>query len=347
MRRFALVTSATVVLLSALTMSLGAAAGCRHDREPPAAVVDAPKVDVDFDSVTNTPPVTVLIDGVDKAADLSCLGKTRMEPAVIALDAGVDEAGVGDAVVGDAAVAPGTLVDKEIELIGFGTGGSDKLTNQTVDVYYDNSFVSGKPDLTVKSDDKGLFRALVPDGKRIGYHVHASTQLDDYFGLDDLQQALIVPGKTEPVIRWQGVTLERRDFFALALTGDKTWKPKPGNAIVAGRVMDCNRRQVQYAEVEIWDFTDNAAGTALPFGKCGQGLCRVFLTDAELPDVGRKNTSRSSLFTILDVPTGRKLMAIAFGHNPDGTRSRVSWRILEVKPSVINTQFLEPNNKTY
>lgn len=322
-----------------MTVALSASSGCRFDREPPAPPVDAPKVDVDLDSRANTPPVTVLKDGVDVPANLACSTMVRMEPPV--LEAGVEETGADAA---DAAVAPGTLIEKQIELIGFGTGGADKLKNQVVDVYYDNTFV-GMPNVTVTTDDKGLFKVLLPEGRRVGYHVQASPQLDDYYGLDDFHTPLKVPDRPDPIIRWQGVTLERREFFALALTNDKTWKPQPGNGIVAGRVMDCDKRYMQYAEVEIWDYTDDAAGKPLTFGKCGQGLCRVYLTDAELPDVGRTNTSRSSLFAILDVPAGRKLKAIAWGYDKTGTaRTQVASRNLEVKPNVINTQFLEPNN---
>jgi hypothetical protein len=338
LRRFAFVGISTLALTAVLGGSLGIAAGCRHDREPPPPAIDAPKVDVNLDSVTTAPPVTVLVDGADRDARLSCSSVPRMEPAVIYPDAGGDESGIDASDPGDAAPG-GTLVEKQIELIAFGTGGADKLFNQVVDVYYDNTFASGKPDVTTTSDDKGLFTILVPKNKRVGYHVHASPQLDDYFGLDDLHQP--IPPAT--MIRWQGVTLDRRQTFALALTGDKNWLPVSGTGVIAGRVLDCDRRYMQYANVLLWD---EDAGKLVDFApKCGTGteICRVYLTDSELPDVGRQYTSRSSLFTILNVPVGKRLTLQAYSNTTDGKQAVVASRKVEVKPGVITTQFLEPD----
>lgn len=335
LRRLAIVASTTAVLSTALIASFGAGAGCTHDREPPAPPVDAPKVDVNLDSKTAVPPVTVLIDGVDKPANLKCLGMPRTEPTP--MEAGVDEAGA------DAAITPGTLVEKQIELIGFGTGGADKLRNQTIDVFYSNK-PAGTPDTTVTTDANGLFKVTVPDGLRIAYKVRASALLEDYFGLDDLHTPAAVPGLKDPIIRWQGVTRERREYFALALTNDKNWVPKPGNGVVAVRVFDCDRRLIQYAKIALLDYTDDSKGVPLPFGKCGESLCRVFLTDSELPDPGREVTSRSALFSLLDVPTGRKLRAVAYSTRDDGSTYEIGWRDLDVNENVITTQFLEPNN---
>jgi hypothetical protein len=336
LRRFVIVGSTAFVFTSALMASLGAASGCRHDREPPPPVVDAPKVDVEQDSSRVVPPVTVLDNGEDKTADLSCLGMPRVTPPIVY----PPEAGVDDAEVSDAAPAPGTVTEKEIELIGFGTGGADKLKNQTVDVFYNNTF-KGTPDQTVTTDDKGITKVLLPQGVRIGYHVRPSTVLDHYYGLDDLHEPAKYPGSMNPIIRWQGVTLERRDFFALALTSDKNWRPKPGNGILAGRVMDCKRRYMQYAEIELIDEDTKEKFT---WGKCGEAPCRVFLTDSELPDPGREYTSRSSLFILLDLPVGKNLRVVAYGRDDKGNKTEVAWRKIELTPDTITTQFLEPNN---
>lgn len=343
LRRFAIVGSTAFIFTSALMAALGAASGCRFDREPPPPVVDAPKIDVELDTKGAIPEVTVLGSaGTDEAADLSCLDEMRVVPPLIFPSDGGVETGGEDA--GDAAVAPGTLTEKEVELIGFGTGGADKLGNQTVDVFYKNTFKAGPPDLTVTTNGAGLFKAMLPDGVRVAYKVRSSDKLDNYYGLDDLHMPLKYPGVKEPLIRWQGVTLERRDFFALALTNDKNWRPNPGNAIIAGRVMDCKRRYMQYAEIELRD--EDAGGAKLEFApKCGEGkLCRVFLTDSELPDPGRSYTSRSSLFVILDVPANRNLRVVAVGTKLDGTKKDVAWRKVEVTADAITTQFLEPNN---
>lgn len=334
LRRSLIITTA-VLSSTAIFVSLAGSGGCVHDRPPPEPVVDAPKIDALQDSQRELPPVTVLKDGVDVAANLECQTKPRVVPPVN--DGGV-EAGA------DGAVPPGSLVEKQVELIGFGTGGADKLSNQTIDIFYNNS-PKGTPDQTVTSDDKGMLTAWLPEGVRIAYHVRASSKLSDYYGLDDLHYPVPIPGSMDMRIRWQGVTLERREFFSLALTGDKNWQPKPGNGMTAGRVMDCERRYVQYAEIVMKDYTDDAAGKVLEWGKCGEGLCRVFLTDSELPDVGRTYTSRSALFTILDVPVNRKLRLIALGMSADGkTKIEVAHRDLELVENAITTQFLEPDS---
>ncbi len=330
LRRFVIVGSTAAVFTSALMVSLGSAGGCVHDREPPPPVVDAPKIDVELDSKGATPPVTVLIDSQDKPADLSCLGMERTTPMI--LDGGV-EAGAEDA-----AVPPGTLQEKEIELIGFGTGGADKLANQTVDIFFNND-PSTPPSATITTDDKGLFKTLLPQGVRVAYRVRASDKLDNYYGLDDLHVPIKLAGRE--AIRWQGVTLERSDFFKLALTGDKSYRPPPGTGIVAGRVLDCQRRYMQYAEIEL---RDAVTGEVFKPGKCGAGFCSVFLTDSELPDVGRTYTSRSSLFTLLEVPLNRKLRVVAVGHKEDGSKYDVSWRNVVVHDGIITTQLLEPHN---
>lgn len=325
---------------------------CTHDREAEPPPIDAPKPDVVQIADAQQLPVTVLVDGMDIPADLSCLGSGQPDAGPIyppeagtdAGDAGADDA-TADATGGDAdattdAETPlGTLVDTEVELIGFGTGGSDKLGNQTIDVYYGNTF-KASPSLTVTSDAMGLFRVPLPSGVRVAYHVRKSAVLGEYYALDDLHLPF-APGKP---VRWQGVTLERQETLALAITGQKGYQIKPGTGIIAGRVMDCQRRYIQHARVVLRDYTDNAEGVDREFVRCGTGLCLVYLNDAELPDVGRTATSRSSLFSLIDVPTNRKLRLVAMGFDgKDATEKPIAWRNLEVKEGGIATHVLEPN----
>lgn len=358
-RRVAFVSS-TAVLLAGFVNG----AACTHDREAEPPPIDAPRPDVVQVADAQQLPVTVLEDGVDKPADLSCLEKSRPDAGVIYpaetgsdagadADADADEAGTDDAsaadtsieldsTAGDAEAPTGTLVDTQVELIGFGTGGSEKLGDQIIDIYYGNTFKLA-PNLTVTSDAMGLFRAPLPAGLRVAYHVRASKLLGDYYALDDLH----LPFEPLKPVRWQGVTLERQETLALAITGQKGYTIKPGTGIIAGRVMDCKRRYMQHAKVVLMDYTDNAAGVEREFVRCGTGLCLVYLNDAELPDVGRHATSRSSLFSMIDVPTGRKLRLVARGIDGNtGVEKPVAWRNLEVKDGGIAIHILEPDAST-
>jgi hypothetical protein len=347
-RRVAFFSSTAVLLSAGLMIALGAGAACTHEREPDAVVIDAPKPDAPPVPDAQQQLVTVLVNGEDIPADLDCLEKPRPDagpifPAEAGTDAGSETGDDADTSIeimdtaSDGATAKGTLVEKQIEVIGFGTGGADKLANQTIDVYYDNTFKSA-PNLTVTSNDKGLINVALPQGLRVGYHVKKSALLGDYFALDDLHEPL--PGAKK--IIWQGVTLERQEVLALAITGQKGYTIKPGTGIIAGRVMDCKRRYMQHARVVLKDFTTNPAGDEMTYTKCGQGLCLVYLSDAELPDVGRTATSRAALFSLIDVPAGRKLRLVAEGLTPTGLKA-VAWRNLEVKDGAIATHLLEPD----
>lgn len=366
-RSVALVASFSALTVSGLVVAV-AGVGCRHDRPEAEPPIDVPAVDVVGDVQIKAPPVTVLVDGKDVPADLSCLGTVRDGGALLdagAPDTAVLDTGVADAADEDAdatadaadaeadasdvgadapaedagAVPTGTLVEKEIELIAFGTGGADKLPGQTVDVHWYNTFTR-EPDVKgVVSDEKGLIRVPVPQGLRVAYHVRASSLLGDYYGLDDLH----VPVAPAPNIRWQGVTRERFDILALAVTGEKGYELPPQTGIVAGRVLDCQRRYIQYATVILRDYTDDPAGKTLDYKQCGTGLCLVYLSDAELPG-GSEWTSRSSLFAMIDVPSNRKLRAVALGTAADGSVYEIGSRALEVKDGAISTQFIEPDN---
>jgi len=361
-RRVALVSSGAVVLASGLMFALGIS--CTHDRPAEADAIVAPNPDVAQITDAQQQPVTVLVNGVDEPADLLCLGTDRPDvgliyPAETGTDTGTDTGTSDDAMADadDGSTAdtsldldsatdatggdppPGTVVEEQVELIGFGTGGADKLGGQTIDVYYSNSFKTA-PNVTVVSDDAGMFKVPLPFGVRVGYHVRKSTKLGDYFGLDDIH----VPLPPITVTRWQGLTLERQDTLALAITGQKGYAIKPGTGIIAGRVLDCQRRYMQHARLVLVDYTDGTP-VELPFVKCGTGLCLAYLNDAELPDIGRTATSRSSLFALIDVPSARKLRLVAKGiKDPGGPEIDVAWRNLEVQEFGIATHFLEPNN---
>lgn len=349
--------------------SLAFAGGCVNDRPPVEAKPDVELPDTNVEVSIAPQPISVLVDGQDKPADISCNGVPRPDVGILVedtspVDTGSADTGSGDAdpdaTVDETSVdattmdsttatdsgpvvdaAPGTLLTETIELIAFGTGGADKLPGELVDVYYGNTF-SGPPSLTgIKADDKGLLSVKLPRGVRVGYHVRASGLLSDFWALDDLHEPLA----PAPLARWQGMTKEKQDLLALAVTGDKGYTIKPNTGIISARVVDCGHRTVQYAHIALRDYTDDPSGKELPFGKCGQGLCIVYLSDAELPDSGRTYTSRSGLFAMIDVPSNRKLGLIASGLTADGTVIQFSRRLLEVKEGAITFEYLEPSNK--
>jgi len=374
-RRVALAASTAAVISGALLAAVvvGGSA-CTHDRPPAEGTADVHIPDTNQEVTASTPPLAVLIDGVEQPANLTCNGKPRpdagpllpdaagadtavAETAVADAgdDASVEETGdtgaastdagasetASDASSSDASVPPGTLVDKDIELIAFGSGGTEKLPKQTVDVFYSNT-LSGTPDVVgLVSDDKGMVRVKVPFGLRVGYHVRANELLSDFWALDDLHYP--VPPVTVP--RWQGITRAQQEFLAFAITGEKGYTMKPKTGIVSSRVADCDRRFVAYAKITLKDYTDDPAGKELTFGKCGQGLCLVYLGDTELPDVARTYTSRSSLFAMIDVPSDRKLGLIATGIAADGSVVQFARRAVEVREGAITFQYLEPSNE--
>lgn len=362
LRRVAL--SSVGLLSGVLFVALGSGAGCTHDRPPEEAKLDASLPDVTTEVSTKMPALTVLVDGVDQPADISCNGKPRPDAGPIYVDSAAPDTAVADAAdaemdADDAAiedVAPsdaatpssdagpppiGTIVDQNIELIAFGTGGADKLPGQVVDIFYSNTLL-GAPDVTsVVADDKSILHVKVPYGLRVGYHVKSNSVMSDFWALDDPH----TPIAPIPLARWQGITRERQDLLALAITGEKDYTIKPNTGIISARVVDCEHRYVAFAKISLRDYTDDPAGRELTFGKCGQGLCIVYLTDSELPDPARTYTSRSSIFAMIDVPSNRKLAIFATGISADGKLVEFARRMLEVKEGAITFEYLEPSNE--
>lgn len=366
LRRVAL--SGVGLLSGVLLVALGSGAGCTHDRPPEAEKVDASLPDIRTEVSTQVPALAVLVDGTDQPADLSCNGKPRPDAGPIYPDAASSDGAVADAETdaddastdasiedatatevavtdsgtADASSLPiGTIVDKDIELIAFGTGGADKLPNQVVDIFYGNTFKS-TPDVSgAVADDKSILHVKVPSGVRIGYHVRSNTMMSDFWALDDLHTAI----PPVPLPRWQGITREKQDILALAITGEKGYAIKPNTGIISARVVDCQHRYVAFAKISLRDYTDDPSGRELTFGKCGQGLCIVYLTDAELPDPARTYTSRASLFAMIDVPSNRKLGIVATGISAEGKLVEFARRMLEVKDGAITFEYLEPSNE--
>jgi hypothetical protein len=283
----------------------------------------------------------------DSAADSGLKLDTSILPDVLpdsaddASDAATDGVPpVGDGDISDASpVTVGTLHSETVEVVAFGTGGVDKLPGETIDLYWSNSF-TGAPDVVgIVTDSKGLLNATMPYGIRVAYHVRASANVGDFYGMDDLRE--ILAGDT--YARFQGVTHDKWKQLSLAVTGDTSYTLPPKTGIVTARVVDCAHQPVHYASIRLVDLTDGA-GTELPFGKCGSDLCLLYLSDTELPDLGAIYTSRSGLIAMVQVPMGRKLRVIAEGYRDGTTRYEIGHRDLEVQEGAITNVFIEPNN---
>ncbi|MGZ3455875.1 MAG: hypothetical protein ACXVEF_40090 [Polyangiales bacterium] len=306
--------------------------GMIHEAGPSDVGSDSAATDSALDAFDAT--------SLDSAAD-TLVASDGAADALDASDGGVDgTAPVGDGDISDASpVTVGTLHPETVEVVAFGTGGVDKLPGETIDLFWSNSF-KGAPDVVgVVTDSKGLLNATLPYGIRVAYHVRASATVGDFYGMDDIREVLA--GDMYP--RFQGVTHDKFKQLALAVTGDTSYVLPPKTGIVTARVVDCAHRNLHYASIRLVDLTDGA-GSELPFGKCGDGLCLLYLSDTELPDLGATFTSRSGLIAMVQVPTGRKLRVIAEGYRDGTTRFEVGHRDLEVQDGAITNVFIEPNN---
>lgn len=374
--RFALAGSLAAVSAIACFAAIGAGGCSFGNTDAPPGQPDVVFIDDTAEVSVVTPEVTVFVDGKDVPANLACLGKPR-DAGVIHEAGGGDTATPADTASADSDTeaatdgdveadvdatpdvasetssdvgapadsgppALGTLVEEQLDLIAFGTGGADKLPNQLIDVYYSNSF-SGPPDLSgVASDSTGVVRVVLPYGMRVGYHVRKNDVLSDYWELDDLH--VPVPPATRTY--WQGITTAKFQDLSLAVTGDKNYVQPPGTGIIAARVVDCDHRYLRNAVIELRDMSGGPPGVPVAFDKCSSGKpCLVYLSDAELPAQSATWTSRSGLVALINVPTTKPMRLVAIGYNADGSSREVGHRDLEPKEGVIVTHFVEPNNK--
>lgn len=329
LRFFAL--SGFVVSCTALTLQ-----ACGGGDDEPAATADAGadtgKKDTGADTGPKSPtePLHVLNDmKVDVDADLSCLGKTG--------DAGTADA--GDDAGGP---KPGDLVDQSFKVVEFGGGGSDIVVDATFDVFYKNSLLGGAPEVTGKTDAKGLVTLKVPLGQPFTYRVNPNANLRTFVYFDsDPVTAKSMTGTYEAT----AITKSKYDQFALAITGKTGFLTAAGTGIYSARVHDCAGREVSNAVVEI---VDADTGVALPTGPGDADLKPVhYLTDQDLPSIGRYWTSRSGLIAAINVPEtkagGKKLKAVAkglFGGN--GELRKFAEVDLEITATAVNFRSLNP-----
>jgi hypothetical protein len=304
---------------------------------------DEAKPDVAFidpDTTSDTGPTlgnpTVFVDGADQPADLECRGKPR--------DAGpINDA---DLEVGpDTTVAGGQIIPITIDMYAFGTGNTEKIPNMKFDVFYGNTMTDDKtPDLVdVTTDDAGRATFSVPAGYRVAYRIKPVVDpdpkkaLDPYYEFDQL-----IPLTTGAVIEFAGMRHQEFSTLTLAVTGKTDFPQFPGTGIFATRVTDCKRHYMRNVQVDIID----GDGPTATYSKCTEGLCRLYLSDLELPAFGSDATSRAGLVAFVGVPVTsatHHVRAVARARLP-GTSdiAVIATRDLEIREGAVNVAFLEP-----
>ena len=342
MRRRTLACFASIVLAScALGASIGACSSSSSDPgggPTPPVDTGVPAVD----SGRTIAELTVLsADKLDVPADLSCMGAPDAGPPP-PLDSGPGGDAAGDGAVVDGGPAPyGTLIDVSFKLTEFGGGGSDIVVGANVDFFYKNTLGAGEADLKqVKTDDKGRVAIKLPAGAPFAFEVSPNDLLRTFVQFDE-----IAPVHAGDTYEGSAITKSKYDQFALAITGKTGFLTAPGTGIVAGRVRDCQKRNIRNAVLTL---IDQDTAKALPTGTGDADMRPVhYLTDQELPSNGYTFTSRSGLFAVINVPkttgTTHHFRAVATGLFGSSTELRpFAYRDLEVTEAAVNSQYVDP-----
>lgn len=346
---------------------------------------DAPLPDTGFivddsgpqDTRSVQPSITVYFGGADIPADLSCKGAkdsgvdsghdtaisdsgtdtavadSGADTALDDADATVDETGdAGDAAVDatpdspvDGGVdAPSGYVPIELTMQAFGSSNTQQLPNVDFDVFLKNTIPDGaKPDFVPRTNDKGKTTVLLPPASLFAIRVNAKDDPDPKKGLKSFWQYDILTPPTTGAIDIAGITVDEWGLLVLAVTGSKDYVFPSNKGVFATRVYDCKRRQIAGATVDIVDVD---TGKFLEYGKCLDGLCRIYMSDLELPALERTWTSRSALVALANIdatgPT-KHLRAIAKGKVAGSdTPQEIGTRDLEIHAGGINVMYIDP-----
>jgi hypothetical protein len=302
-----------------------------------AAKPDVVFVDPDTAVETGTVlgPPTVFVNEKDEPADLECRGKPR--------DAGPITDAEFDAQP-DAMAPSGQLVPFSADMFAFGTGNTETIAGVKIDVFYGNVMTDDKtPDLVdVTADDKGRVSFLAPAGHRIGFRIKPVVDpdpkkaLDAYYEFDE-----IVPQVLGGVRPFAGMRHAEFMTLTLAVTGKSDFPQFPGTGIFATRVADCQRRYMRNVQVDIVD--DDKPAT---YVKCTEGLCRLYLSDLELPAFSINATSRSGLVAFVGVPVTsatRHVRAVARARLGAGSElTIIGTRELEIHEGAVAFMYVDP-----
>lgn len=309
--------------------------GCTYDdpANGDAAVVTPDDTGApETDAAQAALPTVVDTTGNDVPADLSCAGKR---------DGGVPDASPSDAAYEGGTPSAGQLAPTTLETFAFGEG-TTHLAGAELEFFYGNSF-KGTADLTsVVTDGSGGATALLPAGWQVGYHVvpkdtgNTATSFVGYYELDQL-----VPTTPGAKMRIFGMTKAKYQDLALALSGNRDYVIAAGTGIVAARVVDCQRRYIRNARVELLDVTD-ATPTKVNFlSDCKAGPCMIYLSDLELPS-SATTTSRQGLVTMVNISSTRKLRMVAHGYVNGDANATIASRDLELVDQSITTVYAQP-----
>ena len=331
--------ASSLVLVSVGSLGLlglvggGACTFPSSDAQPDAVFVDP---DTSSDTGTSLPPPTVFVDGKDEPADFECRGKPRDAGPINDAELDADP---------DAARPSGQLVPVTANMFAFGTGNTEKIPNLKFDVFYGNVMTDDKtPDLIdVTTDDKGQATFNAPVGYRIAYRIKPVGDpdpvkaIEPYFEYDQL-----IPSVGGSAIEFAGMRHDKFQTLTLAVTGKTEFTQFPGTGIFATRVVDCKRRYIQNVQIDLVDVEEGL----VTYGKCTEGLCRLYLSDLELPALGRTTSSRSGLAAFVGVPVTsatHHVRAIARARLPGAAEPSVfSTRELEIHEGAVNVLYLEP-----
>jgi hypothetical protein len=321
----------------ALVVAIGSGTACSfsHDAGSPDTFI--PEQDTASDNGLVQQPVSAFdtVSGTDVEPDIdSCKD--------VPYDGGVESDAVFDG--GPDGSAPGgTLIDVGIVMYSFGTGNTEVLPGAKIDVFLGNKMNGASPDIVgAVADDKGIVHIQAPAGWRIAYHIAEKPDSDPTkalkaFGEYDVQLPYVAG---EPVAG-SGVTGAEDQTLTFAITNDKSFVPPPGTAVFATRVVDCKRRTMANATLEIFD-VDTGANVG-PFGQCKSGVCRIYMGDNELPNFSLPWTSRAGLVVVANLDASHHYRAIAKGKragSPDvetlGTKD------IELQPDTIDVSYIYP-----
>lgn len=338
-RRFAFVFGLSSFACLGLVVFIGAGAGCQfsHDQGQPDTFV--PPSDVANDSDLVQPSVTAfdVQTTSDVEPDFSC--QTKPYDAGAATDAAF-EAG------SDGAAPGGQMIDIGLKIYAFGSGNTEWLAGANVDVFFGDAMNGATPDVAgAVADDKGIVHIQAPAGWRIAYRIAKKTDADpkkayEKFSDYDLQLPW-VPGS---VVDAAGITLAESQTLKLAIAGDSSYTPPAGTAIFATRVVDCLRRNMRNATLEVVDVDTGATLDVAKAQDCKTGVpCRVYMSDNEFPEASLPWTSRAGLVVIANLDASHHYRAIAKGKRTGSASFEVlGHRDIELQSDTIDVAYVYP-----
>jgi hypothetical protein len=338
--RFAFVFAAASVGSLAVVVALGTGTACSfsHDAAQPDTFVPEQDSVSDSDLVQlpiiafDTTTSSEVTPDIDSCKGVPYDGGT---PTDAPYDAGADGAAPG-----------GEMIDVGLVMYQFGTGNTQVIPGAKVDVFFSDRVNGAIPDITgVVADDKGIAHVVAPAGWRIGYHIAETSDPDPLKALKafadyDLQ----LPYVSGETVAAAGVTVAENATLTLAITNDSKYVPPPGTAIFAARVVDCQRRTLANATLELFD-VDTSANVQLADGsQCKNAVpCRIYMGDAELPNFSLTWTSHAGLVVLPNLDASHHYLARAKGKrtgSPDV--EEIGSRGVELQPGTIDVAYIYP-----